>query len=71
MCLGIPARIVELRDGSVAVAEVGGVRQRVSLALLEGVQVGDFVIVHVGYALTRLDAAEAARTLDALREVTS
>lgn len=71
MCLGIPARIVELRDGSVAVAEVGGVRQRVSLALLEGVQVGDFVIVHVGYALTRLDAAEAARTLDALREATS
>ncbi len=67
MCLGIPARIVELRDGGMAVAEVGTVRQRVSLALLEGVQVGDFVIVHVGYALTRLDAHEAARTLEVLR----
>ncbi len=69
MCLGIPARIVELRDADIAVAEVGGVRQRISVALLEGVTVGEFVIVHVGYALTRIDAAEAARTLAELRRV--
>jgi hydrogenase expression/formation protein HypC len=67
MCLGIPARIVELREGDVAVAEVGGVRQRISVALLEGLRVGEYVIVHVGYALTRIDADEAARNLAALR----
>jgi hydrogenase expression/formation protein HypC len=67
MCLGIPARIVELREKDVAVAEVGGVRQRISVALVEGLTVGEYVIVHVGYALTRIDAAEAARNLAALR----
>ena len=63
MCLAIPARVVALPEADTALIDVGGVRKRVSLALVEGVALGDYVIVHVGYALTRLDPDEAERTL--------
>ena len=63
MCLAIPARIVQIDGDESALIDLGGVRKRVSLALVDGVAVGDYVIVHVGYALTRLDPAEAERTL--------
>ena len=63
MCLAIPAKIVELRGGDQAVVDLGGVRKEVSLALVEGAAPGDYVIVHVGYALQKVDPLEAARTL--------
>jgi hydrogenase expression/formation protein HypC len=63
MCLAIPARVVEMPEPDTAVVDLGGVRKKISLALLDGVVPGDYVIVHVGYALTRLDPEEAARTL--------
>ena len=63
MCLAIPARVVELLPGEMARIEVGGVRKDCSLALVDGVAVGDYVVLHVGYAIQRLDAAEAERTL--------
>jgi hydrogenase expression/formation protein HypC len=63
MCLAIPARVVALPEPDMALIDVGGVRKRISLALVEGVTIGDYVIVHVGYALTRLDPDEAERTL--------
>ena len=63
MCLAIPARVVALPEAETAVIDVDGVRKRVSLALVDRVAVGDYVIVHVGYALARLDPAEAAQTL--------
>jgi len=63
MCLAIPAEVVELRDDDKAVVDLAGVRKEVSLALVDGVRVGDYVIVHVGYALNRLDPDEAVRTL--------
>ena len=63
MCLAIPARVVELRAAEQAVVDLGGVRKEISLALVEDVTPGDYVIVHVGYALQKLDAAEAERTL--------
>jgi hydrogenase expression/formation protein HypC len=63
MCLAIPARVVAMPDTDIAVIDVDGVRKQISLALVDGVSVGDYVIVHVGYALTRLDPHEAARTL--------
>ena len=63
MCLAIPARVVETRDNDLALVDLGGVRKEISLALVDGVRVGDYVIVHVGYALSRLDAEEAERTL--------
>ena len=64
MCLAIPARIVELLDGDQCRVELGGVRKEISLALVDDVWPGDYVIVHVGYALQKLDPDEAARTLE-------
>lgn len=69
MCLAIPALVVELREGDNALVELGGVRKEISLALVDGVVVGDYVIVHVGYALNRLDPDEAARTLKLFGEL--
>lgn len=69
MCLAIPARVVEIHDGDQAVVDLGGVRKDISLALVEGVSVGDYVIVHVGYALNRLDAEEAEKTLALFAEM--
>ncbi|HEY8538574.1 MAG TPA: HypC/HybG/HupF family hydrogenase formation chaperone [Steroidobacteraceae bacterium] len=69
MCLAIPARVVETRDGDRAVVDLGGVRKEISLALIDGVATGDYVIVHVGYALQRLDTAEAERTLAWFAEI--
>ncbi|MCB1907785.1 MAG: HypC/HybG/HupF family hydrogenase formation chaperone [Rhodocyclaceae bacterium] len=63
MCLAIPARVIELTDRDCARVDLGGVRREISLALVDEVAVGDYVIVHVGYALSRLDADEAERTL--------
>jgi len=63
MCLAIPARIVELLDGDACRVDLGGVRKEISLALVDDAGVGDYVIVHVGYALSKLDQDEAERTL--------
>lgn len=63
MCLAIPARITKLLDDDRALADVGGVSREISLALVENVRVDDYVIVHVGYALSRLDPEEAEKTL--------
>jgi len=63
MCLAIPVRVVELRGADSALVDLDGIRKEISLALVDGVQVGDYVILHVGYALSRLDPDEAARTL--------
>ena len=68
MCLAIPARVVALPDPDTAQVDVGGVQKRISLALVDDVRVGDFVIVHVGYALTKLDPEEAERTLATFAE---
>jgi hydrogenase expression/formation protein HypC len=68
MCLAIPARVVELQGNDIAIVDLGGVRKDVSLALVEDVAVGDYVIVHVGYALTRLDPEEAEKTLAVMAE---
>lgn len=69
MCLAIPAQVVELRAGDNAVVDLAGVRKEISLALVDDVAVGDYVIVHVGYALNKLDPDEAARTLTLFAEL--
>lgn len=69
MCLAVPARITELLDGDMARVELGGVMKDISMALVEDVAPGDYVIVHVGYALTRLDPEEAERTLALLADL--
>jgi hydrogenase expression/formation protein HypC len=72
MCLAVPARVVTLdQDADLAMVEMGGVKKEVSLALVDGVAIGDYLLIHVGYALQRLSEAEAAQTLalfDALED---
>lgn len=63
MCLAIPARVVALPEPESALVELDGVQKTISLALVEDVAVGDYVIVHVGFALSKLDADEAEQTL--------
>lgn len=69
MCLAIPAKVVRLREDGLADIELEGVVKEVSLELVEDVVVGDFVIVHVGYALSKLDPVEAERTLALFAEM--
>lgn len=68
MCLAIPTRVVELLPDNQALVDLGGVRKSISLELVDEVAVGDYVIIHVGYALTRLDPHEAAQTLALMAE---
>lgn len=63
MCLAVPARITAIDDSGLAKAEVGGIVKEVNLCLVDDVAVGDFVIVHVGFALSKLSAEEAQETL--------
>ena len=63
MCLAIPAILVEIRPNNQAVVELGGIRKEISIALVPGVVVGDYVIVHVGHAIGQIDPEEAERTL--------
>ena len=70
MCLAIPAEIVEIRPENQAVVNVGGVKKEISLTLLaESVEVGDFVIIHVGFALSKLDKEMAQQTLKDFEEM--
>jgi hydrogenase expression/formation protein HypC len=69
MCLALPALVTELRPDEMALVSLGGVTKEISLALTDGVAVGDYVVVHVGYALARLDRDEAERTLALLAEM--
>ena len=69
MCLALPARVVELRDGDLAVVDLGGVRKEISVALTPEAQVGSYVIVHVGHAIGMVDEDEAARTLALFAEL--
>jgi hydrogenase expression/formation protein HypC len=66
MCLAIPVQVVALHPGDLATVDMGGVRKDISLALVEDVSVGDYVILHVGYALQKLDRDEAHKTLEAI-----
>jgi len=69
MCLAVPARIVSLDGDDLATVSLDGVRVRISVALIDEPQVGDYVIVHVGYALNKLDPEEADRTLALMAEM--
>jgi len=73
MCLGIPGRIVDITEDrglAMGVIDFGGVRRECCLAYVKDeVKPGDYVIVHVGFALSRVDEEEARRTYDILREM--
>lgn len=69
MCLAIPVKVVEIGANDSAVVDLDGLKKEISLALVDDVQVGDYVILHVGYALTRLDPDEAVKTLALFAEL--
>ncbi|MDY5588793.1 MAG: HypC/HybG/HupF family hydrogenase formation chaperone [Arcanobacterium sp.] len=73
MCLGVPAQVVELNrsDPAIATVAISGVNRDISIDLLldEDLAVGDWVLVHVGFALSKIDAEEAAITLDQIRKL--
>ncbi|MBC7254544.1 MAG: HypC/HybG/HupF family hydrogenase formation chaperone [Chloroflexi bacterium] len=68
MCLAVPLRVVSI-EGATAEVEMGGVTRRVSLVLVPETQVGDYVLVHTGFAISRLDEEEAEETLALFEEM--
>ncbi len=71
MCLAIPGKIVEIIDAEnhIAKVEVGGVRRGVNIGMLDDISVGDWVLVHVGFAMSKVDEKQAAETLRTLQEL--
>ncbi len=73
MCLAIPGKIVEIVDeeNQIAKVEVGGVKRNVNIGMLdkEETRVGDYVLIHVGFAMSKIDEAEAQETLRVLNEI--
>jgi hydrogenase expression/formation protein HypC len=69
MCLAIPAEVTELLPDQMARVSLDGVSKTVSVALVDDLAVGDYVVIHVGFALTRIDRQEAHRTLALLSEI--
>lgn len=68
MCLGLPARVVKI-EGNVALLDISGVERKASIELLEDVQPGDYVLLHAGCAIQKLDQEEAEKTLALFREI--
>jgi len=70
MCLAVPVQVVSI-SGNEAEVEIGGVKRQVSIMLTPEVKVGDYVLLHTGYAINVIDEAEAQETLNLLREMIS
>ena len=68
MCLAVPAKVVEIR-GKVAIVDFGGIKREARLDLLPDVKVGDYVIVHTGFAIEKLDEKQALESLKAWEEI--
>jgi hydrogenase expression/formation protein HypC len=71
MCLAIPGKIVEIVDveNQIAKVEVGGVRRNVNIGMLDDTRVGEYVLIHVGFAMSKIDEREAQETLRLLQEL--
>jgi hydrogenase expression/formation protein HypC len=68
MCLAIPVQVKEILPDDMAKVTIDGVSMVVSTALVDDVRVGDYLVLHVGYALAKIDPQEAERTLELIRE---
>ena len=68
MCLGIPMKVIKINDG-LGIVELGGVKREISLQLVEDIKIGDYVIIHAGFAIQKLNEEEAEETLSLLREL--
>ena len=71
MCLAIPVKIIEIKNKEMAVAALGGVKKDVSIQVLSDVKKGDYVLLHAGFAIQKIDEKEAEETLQLLREMAS
>jgi len=71
MCLAIPGKIIEMVDAenNIAKVDVGGVRRNINTGMLDGTKVGDYVLIHVGFAMSKIDEHEAEETLRVLKEI--
>ncbi len=69
MCLAVPARILEVGPEGMGMADHAGTRRAISLLLLEDVAVGDYVIIHAGFAIHKIDEAAAMETMEYLRRM--
>lgn len=71
MCLAIPGKIVEMVDveNNIAKVDVGGVRRNINTGMLDDTKVGDYVLIHVGFAMSKIDEREAEETLRILKEI--
>lgn len=69
MCLSVPVRVIAVHDAHWATVELGGATRRISIDLVEDVAVGDYVLLHVGFALQKIDEAEAQKTLELFAEL--
>jgi len=67
MCLGVPMKVLSIAD-DMATCEIDGVRREASLMMVDGVGIGDYVLIHAGFAIERLDQEDAEETLRTLRE---
>jgi hydrogenase expression/formation protein HypC len=68
MCVAVPAEVIEIKDGNIGVVDYGELQQEVRLDLVD-VKVGEFVLVHVGFAIQRLSREEGLETLEVFRQV--
>ena len=68
MCLAVPSKIIEIND-DMGIVDVDGVKREVGLHLIESPRVGDYVIVHAGFAINKIDEDEALETLKVFREI--
>lgn len=71
MCLGIPAKVINIDESKLGKVDYLGTRVKTNFSLLEDINVGDWVIVHAGFAISKLDEEEAKETLSMLREIAS
>lgn len=69
MCLALPVKVIEIGAADTAIVDLGGIKKEISLVLLDNVGIGDYVILHVGYALSKLDPEEAEKTLALFAEM--
>jgi hydrogenase expression/formation protein HypC len=69
MCLAVPAEVVEILESDIALVEAGGARKRISLSLVDGAKIGDYVLVHAGFAIDIVDEEEARKTMELFEEL--
>jgi len=69
MCLAIPVKVEKILADDTAIVDIGGVKKEISVALIEDLAIGDYVIMHVGYALNKIDPDEAIKTLALFNEM--